>query len=90
MNNQNIISNKFNLNWSTSFSYTRVQWFFWNPTPFTTFQEKGGICTNAQHIQTTKAMTLKMTQENDDAQNKARKWRSQLNQHLKANPQKWR
>jgi hypothetical protein len=28
MNNQNIISNKFDLNWSTSFSFTGVHQFF--------------------------------------------------------------
>jgi hypothetical protein len=42
MFNQNIISNKFNLNWSTTFSYTGVQQFLQNPAPCTMFLRNRG------------------------------------------------
>ena len=45
---QIIIGNKFDLNWSTLFSYTGVQQFFQNPTPCTKFLRNGGINDNAQ------------------------------------------
>ncbi len=40
MFNRDIISNKFDLNWSTTFSNTGVQQFLQNPTPCTTFLRK--------------------------------------------------
>jgi hypothetical protein len=45
---QIIIGNKFDLNWSTLFSYTGAQQFFQNPTPCTKFLRNGGINDNAQ------------------------------------------
>jgi hypothetical protein len=43
MNDQNIISNKSDFNWSTSFSYTAVQQFLQNSAPCTMFLRNGGI-----------------------------------------------
>ncbi len=63
MNSKNIISNKFDLNWSTTFSYTGVQQFFRNPAPCTMFLRKGAICINYQHIHL--PMFKKWRKEND-------------------------
>jgi hypothetical protein len=49
MFNQNIISNKFDLNWSTTFSYTGAQQFLQNPAPCTTFLRNRGICIKDQN-----------------------------------------
>jgi hypothetical protein len=68
MQNQNVMSNKFNLKWSTSFSYTGVQRFFPNATPCTTFLRNGGIYTKDKT-----ARKIKTLIKDDDVQNDAKK-----------------
>jgi len=76
MLNQNIISNKFDLNWSTMFSYTGVQRFLQNPTPCTTFLRNRGIYIEDWNRCKRKwpSAHSSQTKRRNDAHRRSRKW----------------
>jgi len=69
MFNQNIISNKFDLNWSTTFSYTGVQRFLQNPAPCTVFLRNRGIYIEDQKLTLSTYQKQRGTTLRNDAQN---------------------